>query len=346
MRDMSTSLDAAHNLVGLNLPGEWRVTEKLQRGDNATGGHFSVSYIVEQKHGKKAFLKVLDLARALSMPGDQLKNIGSLIQQFGFERETLRVCRNHRLKRVAAAIADGKLEIPGNPFGIYYIIFELAEGDIRKQMNRLQGMDLAWVLRTLHHSAVALSELHGKGIAHQDIKPSNVLTYGPREAKVSDLGCADIKEKGSPRGHLAIAGNRSYAPPELLYGAVPNDWSQRRLGTDMYLFGSLVTFVFTQVTTTGALIAILHPTHRPGIWPHDYRTVLPYVRDAFGRLMAQIRLALPLSVRDEIGEAIELLCEPDPCRRGHRKDLNYSQFNSSASCRCLTSLPSEQSLGC
>jgi len=321
------SLDAAHNLVDLSLIDGWKVIQKVEKEQNATGGHFSVSYLVQNEHGKKAFLKVLDLGKALSMPGDQLKNIQFLIQQFDFERETLRVCREYRLRRVASAIADGKLEIAGNPFGVYYIIFELAEGDIRKKMGKLQTFDIAWVLRTLHHISVAINQLHRKGIAHQDLKPSNVLVFGPKDAKVSDLGCADFRDKGSPRGVFTIAGDRGYAPPELLYGEVPVGWDQRRLGTDMYLFGSLITFFFTQVTTTALLVDLLPPAHRPGLWPHDYRTVLPYVRDAFGRMMEQIRQTLPLSIRDDLAQAIELLCDPDPQRRGHPRDLNSFQFN-------------------
>jgi hypothetical protein len=73
---------------------------------------------------------VLDLGAALRMPGDRLKHIQSLIQQFNFERDTLKVCREFGLKRVASAIDDGKMDLPSDPYGVYYIVFELAEGDI------------------------------------------------------------------------------------------------------------------------------------------------------------------------------------------------------------------------
>jgi eukaryotic-like serine/threonine-protein kinase len=324
---LNLALDAAHNLVGSKLKGGWTVIEKVEKEHNGTGGHFSVSYIVEHEKCGRAFLKVLDLGRALTIPGDQLKNIEALTSQFNFERDTLKVCREYRLKRVAGAIEDGKLDLENNPFGVYYIIFELADGDLRKRLNRIQSVDFAWKLRTLHHTAVGINQLHQKKIAHQDVKPSNVLTFQDREAKVADLGCADIKGKACPRGGFPIAGDRGYAPPELLYGNISPNWEQRRIGTDMYQFGSLATFLFTQLSITAVLIDHLHPPHRPGLWPHDYRMVLPYVRDAFGKTIQDIRTALPAAIRSDVAHSIELLCDPDPSTRGHPKDLNNQQFN-------------------
>ena len=322
---MTISGDAAHNLFGVTLPGNWKVIEKVAKDHYSTCGHFSVSYIVERE-GKKAFLKVLDLGAALRMPGDHLKHIESLIKQFNFERDTLRICRQFGLKRVASAIDDGKMDLQGGD-GVYYIVFELAEGDIRKKQNLSHPLDLAWKLRILHNTAVGLDQLHRKNIAHQDLKPSNVLVFGKKDSKVSDLGCADIKNTGSPRGSLPIPGDQSYAAPELLYGDIPRDWEARRLGSDMFLYGNLVAFVFANASLTAAIMQNLAPAHRPGLWPHDYRTVLPYVRNAFGISMNDIRQALPPSIAGEIGDALEVLCEPDPRLRGHAKDRYSSQFS-------------------
>lgn len=323
---MPTIGDAAHNLLGFTLPRGWKVVEKVPKAHYATGGHFSVSYIVE-RDGTKAFLKVLDLGAALRMPGDHLKHIQDLIIQFNFERDTLNVCREFGLKRVAAAIDDGKMDLDSDPYGVYYIVFELAEGDIRKKQNLPGPLDLGWKLRVLHNTAVGIDQLHRKKIAHQDLKPSNVLVYGKKDSKVADLGCADVKDSISPRGALRIPGDRTYAPLELLYGEVPSDWNARRLGTDMFLFGNLVAFLFANVSMTAVIVDKMTPAHRPGLWPHDYRTVLPYVRNAFGEALTEIEAVLPDCVRTEIGEALAVLCEPDPLKRGHAKDRYTSQFS-------------------
>ena len=63
--------------------------------------------------------------------------------------------------------------------------------------------------RTLHHIAVGLQQLHGEGIAHQDLKPSNVLFFETFGAKLADLGCADTLKNpaSSPHGHWGITGD-------------------------------------------------------------------------------------------------------------------------------------------
>ena len=58
-----TSRVAAHMLKGRELPGGWRVIEKIERDPDATGGHFSVGYIVE-RNGSRGYLKALDYTLA------------------------------------------------------------------------------------------------------------------------------------------------------------------------------------------------------------------------------------------------------------------------------------------
>jgi serine/threonine protein kinase len=322
-----SGLEAAHHLVGAELDDGWKVLKKIEKPAGATGGHFSVCYEVEHPSGRKAFLKALNLAKALNMPGDVLRQVEDLIKAFNFERDTLAVCRDKRLKRIAAAIADGKIQPPGSAYPVYYIIFELAEGDVRKQMKSFQTIDLAWTLRTLHQTATGLNQLHINGIAHQDLKPSNVLVFSPRESKVGDLGCADRRNQRSPRADFPVAGDRQYAPPELLYSEVHfEDWQKRRLGCDFYLLGSLVTFLFTGVSINAVLYQYLDQPRRPGFWPQDYRTVLPYVRDAFGQAINEIRTGIPECVRPKILPAIEELCDPDPHVRGHPINRKINQF--------------------
>ena len=95
----------------------------------------------------------------------------------------------------------------------------------------------------------------------------------------------------------------------------------------MYLFGSLITFVFAKITMTAAILDRLDPHHRPGVWPGDYRSVLPYVRQAYGEAMEEIRAALPERLREELGEVIEYLCDPDPAKRGETKFTGRQQYS-------------------
>jgi serine/threonine protein kinase len=98
-----------------------------------------------------------------------------------------------------------------------YIIFELANGDIRNVLDRAIYFDAAWAFRTLHHVATGLSQLHKVGIAHLDMKPSNALEFGESGTKVSDLGTSVRRGTRCPHEDNPIAGDVAYAPPELQY---------------------------------------------------------------------------------------------------------------------------------
>lgn len=244
--DLAKQLGAAEFLEGVQLKNGWTVVCKAPQAVNSTGGCFSIPYIVEKQAGNgkhRAFLKVLNLRRLLTA-ADLPREMQRMTTAFNFERDTLLSCRDKKLRRVATLIEDGQHTIPNNPFPICYIIFEIASGDIRKQIEQFTEFNLAWRLRTIHQVAVGIKQLHGQKIAHQDLKPSNVLIFEEFGAKVSDLGSADSghQPNSSPRGAFAYAGDPAYAPPELLYGEISQDWHTRRIGCDLYLLGSLIVF--------------------------------------------------------------------------------------------------------
>ena len=324
-------LCAAELLEGTQLINGWTVLSKVPNLPNSTGGNFSVPYFVERQEGTKvqrAFLKALNFRRLAAAP-DFARAVQEHIAAFNFERDTLNICKDKRLRRVATLLDAGEHRFPNNPLPVCYIIFELAHGDARRQLASLVTFDLAWTLRTLHQVCVAMNQLHTHGIAHQDLKPSNVLFFEAFGAKVGDLGSADnfAEPAQSPRGSLGIAGDPSYAPPELFYNEVSLDWKVRRLGCDLYLLGSIVVFFFTGgASMTGLLQSKVPPSHSPVAWQHDYRSVLPYIRDAFEQALDDIKPSIPPSVQGPVTNIIRCLCEPDPRRRGHPSENPTSQF--------------------
>ena len=70
-----------------------------------------------------------------------------------------------------------------------------------------------------------------------------------------------------------------------------------------------------------------HPGHSPLKWTHDYRSVLPYIRDAFEKSLEEIQTSIPAEVRGEVVNILRYLCEPDPKLRGHPSDIGGHQFN-------------------
>ncbi|NUP55822.1 MAG: protein kinase [Gemmatimonadaceae bacterium] len=311
----------AQQLLGRTLKDDWTVVEHIPRRADATGGHFSESYIVQNPAGERAFLKALDFSEALTSP-DPARALQPLTAAYNFERDLLFRCRDRRLDRVVVALDDGSVLVDTtSPAGVVqYLIFELADGDIRKHLKIAAAFDLAWALRSLHQVAIGITQLHANQIAHQDLKPSNVMVFGAKSSKVGDLGRAAAKGEQPPHEGFPVAGDRSYAPPEFLYGATPTDWAPRRLGCDAYLLGSMQAFLFTGVGITSMWMAELDPQYHWKNWRGTFAEVLPYVRDAFGRATTAFSATVPDEYRSELRTILQQLCDPDPTLRGHPRN--------------------------
>lgn len=300
------------------------VLQPVARAANATGSTFSCGYLVEDGTGRRAFLKALDYAGALRTE-NPAETLNALTAAFLFEVRVLERCRERRLSRVATPIATGK--IPGkDDLGadvVEYLIFELAERDIRGALDAGRRFDTAWLMRALHHIATGLDQLHRIDIAHQDLKPSNVLVFsdparrGADVSKLCDLGRAAYKGHSPPHDRKPVQGDPAYAPPELLYGQADPDWNRRRFGCDAYLLGSMVAFFFGGVTMTGALGSELRQEHHRHFWAGTYEDLLPFLRKAFGEVIVRLENDLAPEVREPLSCMIRELCEPDPSLRGH-----------------------------
>lgn len=304
----------AEKLAGLTLADGWKVVSPIAKSPSSTGGHFSHCYNVEKGDGSKAFLKALDYSSALQAP-DPARALQALTAAYNFERDLLAKCRARNMDRVVRAVGDGSVIVGSDT--VQYLILERAQGDIRAHLGMLSSFDLAWMLRCLHHIATGLKQLHAAGIAHQDLKPSNVLVFSGDTSKIADLGRASHRVDPSPFDAFYCAGDLSYAPPELLYRFTPSDWAERRFGCDVYLLGSMIVFLFTGISMTALLKAELDPSLSWGTWTGSFADVLPYLRDAFGRAVSVVERQMTSdALRGELLPLIRQLCDPDPAVRG------------------------------
>ena len=321
-------LPSAERLTGLTLDGGWKVISPAPKDTNATGGFFSKCYFVENADGRKAFLKALDISHAFS-EDDPALALQALVEAFNFERQVLEKCRDASLDHIVIAIDDGKVKIENAMDGgvVQYLIFELADGDVRRQATINNRLNVAWSLRSLHHIAVGLQQIHGQGIAHQDLKPSNVLVFNGNTSKIGDFGRSAYKGHIPPHENSNIAGDWTYAPPELLYGYVDPDWNRRRFGCDAYLMGSMALFFFLGAGATPLLLNELPEEFAWDTWRGSFEDVLPYLHDAFQRLLSIYSASLPESLRGELTEIVSQLCMPDPRLRGHPRNRVINQFS-------------------
>ena len=317
----SKELTPAQQLVGRNLNNGWTIVKRILKTQSATGGFFSASYIVRSDKKREAFLKAMDYRRALSSP-EPAKALQAMTSAYVFEKNLLEKCKG--MSHVVTILDSGKIEPsddePSNV--VEYLIFEKADGDIRSYVDTGRAFETAWALRTIHQAAVALWQLHRARIAHQDLKPSNVLVFGEKDSKVADLGRAFDQSNVSPHDDLDIAGDNSYAPPELLYGHTPPDWQARRLGCDLYLLGSLIVFFCTSgFSMTHLLMSNMASGHHYTRWDEDFEAVLPYLLHAFSKVVGQLRENVQQEHAGKIAELVTQLCYPDPKIRGKPKSI-------------------------
>lgn len=313
---------AAAHLEGLTLNNGWKVRCHIHRGANASGGFFSHSYIVE-RDGRSGFLKAFDFSEAFEPNKDTIAFLSALTSAYEHEREVLQICKERRLSNVVIAIDHGQTQVPtfDKMTGrVFYLIFELADGDIRGQVDQTKRFPLLWSVRALKDVCLGLWQVHREMIAHQDMKPSNVLIYSER-FRISDFGRSSRKGHSVWYDNERVAGDRSYSPPELLYGFLHPDFVPRRIGCDLYMLGNLAAFMFAGVNMTASLMLRLDRQFHYLNWHGTYDEVLPYVREAFTRVLEDLNEKIAPEVNAEIIPMIRQLCDPDLTRRGHPKGI-------------------------
>jgi serine/threonine protein kinase len=316
----------AECLTGLDLEGGWHVDSIIRPAPKSTGGRFSVGYLVTKKDGRKAYLKALDFSSAFQHP-DTPRALEEMTSAYNFERDLLAKCKDKKLDRVVIPLADGSAEAEGD-FGLLrkvsYLIFELARGNIREEMAQWQDFDFAWALRSLHQTAVGLQQLHTTGIAHQDVKPSNILFFPVDGSKVSDLGRASYIRASSQSDQFQIPGDIGYAPPEQWYGWHHGSDFECRCVADLYLLGSLVFFYFLNCSVTQAIRVKISIKHEKSFNGTDFLHDLPYLQYAFNEAIDDLRESVEKFAEDLSDEIVLIalqLCEPDPRRRGDPRVL-------------------------
>jgi eukaryotic-like serine/threonine-protein kinase len=318
----------AYCLDGMTLDDGWTVVKRLELPPDSTGGTFSIGYVVSDAKGRVAFLKALDFSRVFGRT-DTMQIIKNLVDGYDFEQQLSYLCKDRRMSRVVHPLGHGMVTVDGMGFAVpdvYYIIYEMADGDSRQALSLLGQGAVTWKLRTLHGVATGIRQLHSAGVAHQDVKPSNVMCFEIEGAKLGDLGQASRRDKPRPLDDAPLPGDPSYAPPEQWYEDAIPDWTRRRFGCDAYHLGSLLLFFFSGVSMTHAIGERLRPEHRPipGGWDGGYELVMPFVVEAWDEVLdaahEQIVEDLP-TVGPEVVSMVRQLTHPHPERRGHPKML-------------------------
>lgn len=216
---------------------------------------------------------------------------------------------------------------------LFFLIFELAQCDLRHTIIDDGTVDDVWRMAALHHLAIAVQQLHTGGICHNDIKPANFLVINQDVQKLGDLGHATSETHAAQHADRHDIGDPTYASPEILYATTASECNQlchkdARRASDLYQLGSLAYYLFSGRAITPDVISKMSIAHRPtteeGGWGGSFAEVMPYWRTAFNDLMTdfeekltQKRSPQQIELLLQLSTAIRQLSDPDPLLRGH-----------------------------
>lgn len=327
---------AAHMLEGKILNNGWKVVKKLFNEGDDRGGVYSCCYEV-QNGERQGFLKAFDYSAATKIgENDPEAQIQNLLMAYRTEKEILEKCKEHKLKNVIQLIEHGSCDVSEAEFypRVVYLILEYAaNGDVMNYLKQ-ENLTLKWKLESLHQLIKGLRQIHNLSIAHQDLKPTNIVATEQQITKLSDFGSAvhlNLNNEQLPR-HLRkdYAGTWAYAPPDLVCGNTENDVIIRRIGCDLYLLGSMIVFYFTNMTMNALILQNLSEELAWGS-PQNYgrfNEIEPYLQMAFERAISDLKDNIQIqALKEPIAFVVKCLCQPNPKLRGHPRTIAFRGQN-------------------
>ena len=324
---------AAQELEGRTLTSGWKVLRKIEKPAKLgmdVVNDFSVYYEVE-RDGVECYMKAIDFSKYMSIKTEGQKStdlLEMMIKDFHYERDLSIHCQKRRVTKVAFVIESDEEEVDGYMYSIVpYLIFEKDDGDVRKLLAYNKRFDFAWKLRSLHDVAVGIQQLHNAGVSHQSLKPSNILLF-KGNTKIGELGKALCPELDEACYDWEFKGDYNYAPPEMLYGYMIQDWKTRAYMADCYVLGGLMVYYLTGGTMNGILFKYLPENFHPAHYTIPFDAVKGYLMDAFGQALQDIETSIEESpLKERVLNVIRHVCCPDPQRRGHPKTILSADSN-------------------
>ena len=312
----------ASSLAGLMLGGRWQIQKLLHESPQASGGNFGVGYVVcDSVTKQERFLKVVDYRKNIR----DVSELARLLNEAQFEIEMHKYCGARRMSNVVQMIANGEMvfrrKSDGGEYTFLCILMERGEGDIKSHVDYAPNQSPYWKLCVLRDVALAIMQIERASLAHNDVKPSNVIRFQSKgddhSVKLGDIARAVRKDGQGPFDAMDWAGDRRHKPIEVLYGLKEVEWQDRRTSADAYMLGNLISYLFVGVSITERIVNSLLPEHRPGTYNGEYRQILDIVRHAWSTVtMTQVAPSFPAAIRDEMQSIFCWLTEPDPKLRG------------------------------
>ncbi len=273
---------------GAVFAGRYQVVEELGRG--GMGCVFRV------------FDKTLQEDVALKFINPEIAAHKKTLERFSHELKTARRIVHKNVGRV--------FELEERE-GVHFISMEYVQGENLKSLLRRAGpLSLGKTLRVAAQVCAGLSEAHGLGIVHRDLKSQNIMIDEKGNARIMDFGIALTPEM--PRDSLAsgLIGSPETMSPEQASGG-PVD-----ARTDIYALGIVLYQMATgELPFKAASTPMLLRKHKTEP-PRDPRALNRQIPESLSRLILKCLEKDPALRFQSVGEII-----PELERIGEDNDI-------------------------
>jgi serine/threonine-protein kinase len=219
--------------------------------------------------------------------------------------------RNVGLVTAHALLRDGDRE---------FLVMELVRGELLSQcFLASQRLSLDRALDVLLPLCEALEALHAEGLAHCDLKPSNIMRTPEGRVVLLDFGIARAEQPARARGAEAICGSPHFMAPEAIAGRVCRGEAHL---VDLYSLGVL-TFALLAgrppFDDDDPVEVLIQQIQRPAPSLAEIRPDLPPALCALvARLLAKRPADRPAAI-EEVGEALRRLARHVPADTRRRQ---------------------------